>query len=212
MAERTGDPLTDMLNIVQKVAPRKFIRAGIPYDEVDDLVQEVHLRVIQNMHTYDPAKSMPSTWLYRVIGSVMATSAERRQRTELKDIPMDFQAPASIRDAREFAAAGRQELELAAAVEADSERKPETVELSERAEKILDLVRDFTAARLATAGGGRKSTADTARAVAEHCFGMGNTDTAAAELVGVTARSVARQKATLRDLFASEDFQRAVAA
>jgi RNA polymerase sigma-70 factor (ECF subfamily) len=50
--------------------------------DADDLAQDALLRAVRAVHTYDPAKGSPETWLWRIVVNTARDSARRRERAQ----------------------------------------------------------------------------------------------------------------------------------
>ena len=51
-------------------------------DDVDDVVQEVFLKALQNLHRYDPARGMFKSWLYRIAANASMDIQKKRRSAD----------------------------------------------------------------------------------------------------------------------------------
>lgn len=76
----------------QRLVATAALRMGVPRQEVEDVANEVFLKVYRNLQAYEPQHAL-STWLYRI--TVNAALDHRRRRRP--DALMD-EIPASLSD------------------------------------------------------------------------------------------------------------------
>ncbi len=119
-----------LLRACQPVIERVARGKGVPFDRVDDVVQEVLLAVHRARHTYDPARPF-LPWL-RVIAQRRATDsfrAQSRQYAREVSEPTFYEAhPDPATPADLVLGQAQQAARLAAAVEALPNRQREAME------------------------------------------------------------------------------------
>jgi RNA polymerase sigma-70 factor, ECF subfamily len=81
----------------QKPIFRFLSLLGLPSALVDDLAQEVFLRVFRNLASFDAGKASFSTWLFTIARHLAANEAQRayHQREDLALTPVDNVDPAA---------------------------------------------------------------------------------------------------------------------
>jgi RNA polymerase sigma-70 factor (ECF subfamily) len=110
---RTGDPdaLAAVVGRYQHRLYRYFIRLVRDRATADDLFQQTWLRVVSQIHRYDPARSF-DTWLFAIAHNTAIDLLRRRPAECLEDYP------AHAPDALDALLAGERAQHLAAAMEA----------------------------------------------------------------------------------------------
>lgn len=86
-SHRRGQPsaLNELFAIYDPQIRRNLVRLGVPASEIEDLAQDVHLRLFKNLDRFR-GQSAFYTWLYRITINVSLDHAKKRKRADARQV------------------------------------------------------------------------------------------------------------------------------